>query len=106
MKQVKEKSIGLAIALNLLLPGVGYMYMGKVIVGIGALLLVLGTFAARADYVLPAWIGINLIMAIDMLLLGKKNQKDVASKTLKKCPRCAEMVQKEAAVCRYCNTIF
>ena len=73
MNQVKEKSIGLAIGLNLLLPGVGYMYMGKVIVGIGALLLVLGMFAVEAAYVLPAWIGINIIMAIDMLLLGKKS---------------------------------
>ncbi len=106
MNQVKEKSIGLAIGLNLLLPGVGYMYMGKVIVGIGALLLVLGMFAVDVSYVLPVWIGINVIMAIDMLILGKKNQKDVATKTMKKCPRCAEMVQKEAAVCRYCNTMF
>lgn len=34
MAEIKEKSIPLAIGLNLLLPGLGYMYMGKIIVGI------------------------------------------------------------------------
>ena len=106
MAEVKEKSMGLAIGLNFLLPGVGYMYMGKVLVGIGALLLVLGMFAVNIAFVVPAWIGINIIMAIDMLILGKNNQKNVSAKTMKKCPRCAELIKKEAAVCRYCNTAF
>jgi len=38
MSELKEKSIPLAIGLNFLLPGVGYMYMGKVVVGIAAML--------------------------------------------------------------------
>ena len=34
MSKIKEKSVPLAIGLNFLLPGLGYMYMGKVILGI------------------------------------------------------------------------
>ena len=106
MADVREKSIGLAIGLNFLLPGAGYMYMGKVLVGVGALVLVLAMFAVSIALVLPTWFGINVIMAIDMLILGKNNQKEVAAKTMKKCPKCAELIKKEAAVCRYCNTAF
>jgi len=41
MTAIKDKSLPFAIGLNLLLPGAGYMYMGRVILGIGALLVVL-----------------------------------------------------------------
>lgn len=67
----KEKSLPLAIGLNLILPGVGYMYMGKVIVGIGALILILLILASTSLMVLlPVWLGLNLIMAIDMYLIS------------------------------------
>ena len=36
----QERSIALAIGLNILIPGAGYMYMGRVILGFLALLLV------------------------------------------------------------------
>ena len=104
---VKEKSLPLAIGLNLLLPGIGYMYMGKWVVGIFACLLIVGIFATTGLLViLPTWIGLNLIMAIDMMLLSNKNKKKVAEATTKKCPNCAEIIQREAKVCRFCNTKF
>src|SRR5262245_7350203 len=37
---VKKKSLPLAIGLKLLLPGAGSMYVGRVMLGIGALLIV------------------------------------------------------------------
>jgi hypothetical protein len=40
LAELKEKSLPVAISLNLLLPGTGYLYMGKIVVGIGAMLLV------------------------------------------------------------------
>ncbi len=42
---MKEKSLPLAIGLNLLLPGIAYMYMRKWVVGIFACLLVVGIYA-------------------------------------------------------------
>ena len=48
MSAPKEKNIPLAIGLNLVLPGLGYMYMGKVVVGIAALLLIIAIYKTCA----------------------------------------------------------
>lgn len=102
---MKEKSLPLAVGLNLLLPGIGYMYMGKWIVGIFASLLVIGILATSAvDLLLIVWLGLNLIMAIDMKLLSNKQKKLVQEATTRKCPKCAEMIKREATVCRFCQS--
>jgi hypothetical protein len=102
---MKEKSLPLAIGLNILLPGLGYMYMGKWIVGIFACLLVIGIYATTGLlFIAPTWIGLNVIMGIDMAILSSKNKKKIAEATTMKCPNCAEVIQREAKVCRFCNT--
>lgn len=102
---MKEKSLPLAIGLNILLPGIGYMYMGKWIVGIFACLLVVGIYATTGLlFIVPTWIGLNVIMGIDMVILSNKNKKKIAEATTMKCPNCAEVIQREAKVCRFCNT--
>lgn len=99
-----QKSLPLAIGLNLVLPGAGYMYMGKVIVGIGALLFTVLLLAfAGVFLIVPAWIGINAIMAIDMWMLFNKREQAIAAATTRKCPYCAETIKTDAIICRFCN---
>lgn len=107
MNTVSEKSLPLAIGLNFLLPGLGYMYMGKWLVGIFACLLI-GTIYMTAPLILVIglWFTINVMMMIDMLILSSKNKKQFVAQSTKKCPSCAELIQREAMVCRFCGAKF
>mgnify|MGYP006424190985 CR=1 FL=1 len=76
MAKQRIKSLPLAIGLNLLCPGLGYMYMGKIIVGIGAALLVFMIYLTNVTaYIIPTWLIMNLVMALDMIILQNKEQK-------------------------------
>jgi hypothetical protein len=102
---MKEKNLPLAIGLNIVLPGLGYMYMDKWIIGIFGCILVFGIYATTGTlFILPTWIGLNIIMGIDMAILSSKNKKEIAAATTMKCPKCAEVIKREAKVCRFCNT--
>ncbi|MDP1570373.1 MAG: hypothetical protein Q8L86_10240 [Vicinamibacterales bacterium] len=98
---LKEKSLPLAIGLNLVLPGAGYIYMGRVILGLAALCLVsLVVVSTGLLLLLPTWLGINAIMAIDMVILFNKRRKAQT----RRCPRCAEEVQLQAEICKHCRS--
>lgn len=76
MAEQKTKNLPLAIGLNLLYPGLGYMYMGKIIIGIGAALLVTMIYLTNVTaYIIPTWLIMNLVMALDMFILHNKAQK-------------------------------
>jgi hypothetical protein len=100
MTTIKEKNLPLGICLNLLLPGLGYIYMGRWFLGLiaGALILAI-IFSAPTQNVLAVWLVMNLIMLIDMILLhGKlKNNHQVS------CSFCAELTNANAKICKHCK---
>ncbi|SKB00364.1 hypothetical protein SAMN05421862_11580 [Pseudomonas extremaustralis] len=71
----KSKSRTAAVALNVLLPGAGYLYMGRWFAGIfgGALILAI-LVRSPQEHLFLVWIVTNLIMAIDMCLLNSNRQ--------------------------------
>ena len=104
MAVINDRSLPLSIGLNLLLPGAGYLYTGRVILGIGVLLIVsLIALGSGVLLLLPTWLVVNAIMAIDMWILFNKNKAALEAANTRKCPYCAELIQKEAKVCKLCH---
>jgi DNA-directed RNA polymerase subunit RPC12/RpoP len=72
------KSLPLALGLNLLLPGLGYMYMGRIFLGFFAVLIMLAVFATAIPATLGmVWLVANIIMALDMWILYDKHKKKI-----------------------------
>jgi hypothetical protein len=71
----KLKSRTAAVGLNVLLPGAGYLYMGRWFAGIfgGALILAI-LMRSSQEHFFGVWMVSNLIMATDMCLLSSDHQ--------------------------------
>lgn len=73
MTKMNSRSVAAAIGMNLLFPGLGYMYMGRWIIGVlGGALVVAILIGSRPEHLLIVWMVMNLIMIIDMYLLGSR----------------------------------
>ena len=83
-KEMKRKSLPLAIGLNIILPGIGYIYMGRVIIGILAFLfIILGLVSQPLNKFFSVWLFLNIIMAIDMYMLDRRRKKKLAEQNIK-----------------------
>jgi hypothetical protein len=106
-KKLQEKSTALAIGLNIVLPGLGYIYMGRIIIGILCSFLIIAIYLNTAILIiLPVWFSMNAIMLIDMFILGSKRKKEIEKQNTMPCPECAELIKKEAKKCRFCGSIL
>lgn len=101
-----KKSLPLAIGLNVIAPGLGYMYMGRLVLGIALLLVTMVTVVGGGFGIgLFAWLGFSAIMVLDMVILSNKIRKSFAAATTMACPACAETITRTAVVCRYCQSV-
>jgi RNA polymerase subunit RPABC4/transcription elongation factor Spt4 len=87
--EAKKKSGWIAALLNLVIPGAGYMYCGRNILGVFVLLvgvvLIIGSF--RISGVNLFYGSFVLIMIIDGFLCASRYNKDAITKALSQCPR-------------------
>lgn len=105
-----KKDYATAILLNLVVPGAGFMYVGRVAFGVGVLLFY-GLCVAAVLAVPPSLTavvanfagGIAVVAAIDGYLVVRKHNTAVEAATTRACPWCAEKIQRTAVVCRFCN---
>lgn len=99
----KRKSGALAAGLNLLLPGVGYMYCGRILLGIVVL-----PFTALMLWSQPQFgLVMMAILVIDGFLAAGRYNKEIdeqLTSAMKTCPKCAEKVLPEAKICKHCKS--
>jgi hypothetical protein len=110
MAEPKKKDYATAILLNLVIPGAGYLYMGRKVLGVLVMVIMLALYAgylSTGTYAFGqmAW-GLGFIAAIDGYLGVKKYNDGLTAAgeaRLIPCPNCAEKIQPEAKVCRFCQ---
>ena len=101
----KQKSGLVAAMLNLVIPGVGYMYCGRIFLGIIVFPFVILLIILSPFTLLFMW----LILIVDGFLAAERYNRKLAQKirsSLKTCPQCAEKVMPNAKVCRFCGFEF
>jgi hypothetical protein len=101
----KRKSGMFAAGLNFVLPGAGYIYCGRILLGLVAL-----CFTIVMVYANPfALITMLIVLVIDGFLSADRYNKQLDAKiqkSMKKCPQCAETVLPEAKLCKHCGSKF
>lgn len=102
----KTKSLPLAIGLNFLLPGAGYLYYGKWVVGIlgCSLILAMYHFSTGLGFIAP-WFVMNAIMFLDMFILHGRSKRKAEQASMTRCGSCAEPIRKEAKKCKHCGEL-
>lgn len=103
--ETNRKSGALAAGLNIIFPGAGYMYCGRVFLGIIAFFFVALMVLTFPFVAIPLW---GVLVIDGFLAANRYNSKldEKISAAMKTCPRCAEKVQPAAQVCKHCGHEF
>lgn len=98
----KKKNGMLAAGLNILLPGAGYMYCGRILLGIVVLPFTLLMVFTVPMVAITMWI----VLIIDGFVCAGRYNKKLDEKiqgAMKTCPACAEKILPAAKVCKHCG---
>lgn len=99
----EAKSMWVGFVMNLLIPGLGYGYFGRPWIGVACFIIFTPLIILSYGV---AWFFWALVMGLDMRKFQRAHERDILVATTKKCPNCAELVLKEARICRFCQTRF
>ncbi|MDD5014784.1 MAG: zinc ribbon domain-containing protein [Atribacterota bacterium] len=105
--EAKRKKGWIAAVLNLFLPGAGYIYCGKIFIGIIVLpffILMFFSVGALAPFLIPS---LCFVLIVDGFLAADRANKKIDKKIgdlMKKCPQCAEKVLPDAKICKHCGS--
>lgn len=110
MLTTKKLDFATAILLNLFIPGAGYIYVGRWVLGVVVLFLAM---APAVFAVITGGMGLVLAMpwasmlsivgAIDAYIIVRKQNASADEESTMPCPNCAERIQRAARVCRFCQ---
>ena len=105
--EANRKKGWIAAAWNIFLPGAGYIYCGKILIGIVILpffILIVYTTWSMTPLIVPSlW----FVLIVDGFLAANRANKKIDSEIsslMKKCPQCAEKILPEAKVCKHCGS--
>lgn len=111
MSSLKKKSVLLAIGFNFVFPGLGYMYMGRWFLGVVVPVFIVSiclTIFANFPWGWAVcgffYFGCVFAMVLDMIILNNKRVEKFEKESMMKCPNCAELINRDAKICRYCRS--